>query len=330
MNQMIRDNRFDNIKGLMIFLVLFCHFIEKMYASWQDDVITRYLYYFIYLFHMPVFIFISGYFSKKNDSERYYKNTIGNCLIPYILFNFIYCLIGSRGDIWGSLLGFTYPQWTLWFLLSLFLWRVLIKPVSMIKGAFYLSILLSLYVGFTKLGGFLALARTFSFLPYFLAGYLLPEQYVEKVRSMKKIYACFAFALAVVSLLVIQRLGVGISALYMSVPYNGMSGIASIGIRLLILLTGFLCIGGFISIISEKHSIVSIIGKNSILIYLVHSGIIRAIMKISAIKINNGLVSIAFAAVFSVTICLLFGNEPIAKAYRFIIGSISNVLLKRE
>lgn len=314
----------------MIFLVLFCHFIEKMYTSWQDDVIIRYLYYFIYLFHMPVFIFISGYFSKKNNSEKYYKNTISNCLIPYIIFNFLYCLMGSKGDILGSLLGFTYPQWTLWFLMSLFLWRLLVKPISMFKSAFFLSVLLSLYVGFTKLGDFLSLARTFSFFPFFIAGYLLPEQYIEKIRSLKKLYAFFAFALAVASLLVIQKFGVRISALYMSTPYSGMSGIASIGIRLLIIATGFLCIGGFISIISEKHSIISSIGKNSVLIYLVHSGIIRALKKVFAIKIKNGLVCIAFAVFFSVTICLLFGNEPISKAYRFIIDRISNAFLKKE
>ena len=167
MNQMVRDNRFDNLKGIMIFLVLFCHYIEKMYASWQDDLFTRYLYYFVYLFHMPVFIFISGYFSKKNNSDNYYKKTISNCLIPFLLFNLLYSLMGSRGNVLDSLLGFTYPQWTLWFLLSLFLWRVIVKPISLFKGAFFLSVLLSLYVGFTELGGFLSLARTFGFLPYF-------------------------------------------------------------------------------------------------------------------------------------------------------------------
>ena len=174
------------------------------------------------------------------------------------------------------------------------------------------------------------MARTFSFFPFFIAGYLIPEHYIEKVRSMKKVYAFLAFALAIVSLLVIQKLGVGISALYMSRPYNGMSGIASIGIRLLIIATAFLCIGGFISLASEKHSMISVIGKNSILIYLVHSGLLLALTKVSALKIDNGLVCIAFAAVFSVTICLLFGNEPIARVYRSIIGCISNVLIKRD
>ncbi len=330
MNQAVRDNRFDNLKGVMIFLVLLCHFIEKMYTSWQDDIITRYLYYFIYLFHMPVFIFISGFFSKKNDSDDYYKKTISNCLIPYILFNFLYRMMGSGGNVLTSLLGFTRPKWTLWFLVSLFLWRIFIKPISMFKGAFYLSVLLSLYVGFTELGKFLALARTFGFLPYFLAGYLIPEAYIENVRKLKKGYALFAFAFAAVSLLVIQKTGAEISALYMSTPYKDMSGSALPGVRLLILATGFICISGFILIASEKHSIITVMGKNSILIYLVHSGIIRVLVKNSPIQIHNGLTCIGFAVAFSVIICLLFGNDPVAGVYRSLISHISNGLIKKE
>ena len=314
----------------MIFLVLFCHFIRRMYASWYFDVITRNLYGFVYLFHMPVFIFISGYFSKNNHSDNYYKKTISRCLIPYLLFDFIYSLIDSGGDIWGSLLGLTTPQWTMWFLLSLFFWRIIVKPFSMFKGAFFLSVLLSLYVGFTEMGSFLSLARTFSFFPYFLAGYLISEQSIEKVRSMKKAYALLCFAFAIVVLIVIQKLDVGFSALYMSSPYKDMSGIASVGVRFLLLVSGFLCIGGFLSIIPEKQSIVSIIGKNSILIYLVHSRIILALMMIPAIQMHNGLASIVFAAVFSAAICLLFGNDRIAGVYHSVIGHISNVFIKKE
>ena len=332
MIQMKRDNKFDSLKGIMILLVLFCHYIEKMYPAWQDDSITRYLYYFVYLFHMPVFIFISGYFSKKNNSDDYYKKTISNCLIPYVLFNLLYCLVSSRGDIVNSLLQLPYPQWTLWFLLSLFLWRLLLRPVSMFRGAFLLSILLSLYIGFTEMGNFLSLARTFSFFPYFLAGYLIPEQAIEKVRSLNKAVILILFAFAVISLLLIQKLGVSISALYMSTPYMylGMSGMASVGVRIFLLVTGFICIMGFIALAPEKYSFLSLFGKNSVLIYLVHSGIIRFLMHVSAISVDNGLLSVCFAVVFSFAVCVLFGNEPVVKIYRSVIGYVSRVFVKNK
>lgn len=326
----MRDNRFDNLKGIMIFLVLIGHFIESMYASWQYDLVTRYLDFFIYLFHMPVFVFISGFFSKKNDSDRYYRKTMTNCLIPYLLFNFIYGLIDFNGSIGGSIAGILYPKWTLWFLLSLFMWRLMVKPFSMLKGAFWLSVLLSLYTGFTRMDVFMSLSRTFCFFPFFLGGYLIPEQFIEKIRSLNKIYAVFAFLFAVVSLIVIQSLGVEISALHMSIPYGGTTRIGSVGERLLILVTGFVCIAGFVLVISDKASIISMIGRNSIIVYLIHSGILRALIIAFPDNINNGSVCVGLAVVFSVIVCLLFGNEFSARVYHAIMARIIGLIMKHD
>lgn len=57
-----RDYLFDNYKVFLIFLVVIGHFIEPSYTN------NEFLYtlkWFIFSFHMPAFIFISGYFSKR-------------------------------------------------------------------------------------------------------------------------------------------------------------------------------------------------------------------------------------------------------------------------
>lgn len=58
-----RDYLFDNIKGLLIFLVVFGHLIS--YSSFKKIHSIDFIYLSIYIFHMPIFVFISGYFSKK-------------------------------------------------------------------------------------------------------------------------------------------------------------------------------------------------------------------------------------------------------------------------
>lgn len=314
----------------MIFGVVFCHFIDALYLSWEDDPVTRYPYYFFCLFLMPVFIFVSGYFSKKSDSDEYYRKTISNCLIPYLLFDFIYGLFEFNGSVWGSAAAILYPRWTLWFLLSLFMWRIMVKPVSLIRGAFWLSVLFSLFVGFTEMGVFMSLSRTFGFFPFFLAGYLIPEQYIEKVRKMNKWNAAFALAFAVGSLFVIQSLEVDISALHMILPYEDTSSFVQAGERLLILVTGFVCIAGFVLVISDKKSIISMIGKNSIVIYLFHSRLLRVLMKIFPDNISNGLICIGLAAVFSVTVCLLLGNEYSARVYHTVMNFITGLFVKNS
>ena len=66
---------FDYLKFFLIFFVVFGHMIEK----YIENPVMRAIYFFIYSFHMPVFIFISGMFAKY-DKKR--------CL-RYLLIYFI-------------------------------------------------------------------------------------------------------------------------------------------------------------------------------------------------------------------------------------------------
>ena len=70
----------DNFKVLLIFLVVFNHIIA--FNLVKVDTVVRYVWYAITIFHMPAFIFVSGYLSKK--PQNVLKN-FKNLLIPYIM-----------------------------------------------------------------------------------------------------------------------------------------------------------------------------------------------------------------------------------------------------
>ena len=57
---MERDNRIDTLKGVLVTLVVFGHCF--IYGSPMDGMKTN-LSNWIYLFHMPFFVFLSGYFT---------------------------------------------------------------------------------------------------------------------------------------------------------------------------------------------------------------------------------------------------------------------------
>lgn len=77
-----RDARFDNLKGILIFLVVFGHLLELVggpAAAW--------LYRLIYSLHMPAFVFCSGWFARF-DAERFFRRL----LYPYLVYQTLYLL----------------------------------------------------------------------------------------------------------------------------------------------------------------------------------------------------------------------------------------------
>ena len=61
-----RDPYFDNLKFILILLVVLGHFTTLNLNNLHLASISN----IIYSFHMPIFIFISGYFSKHIDRQR--------------------------------------------------------------------------------------------------------------------------------------------------------------------------------------------------------------------------------------------------------------------
>lgn len=88
-----RDNSFDFLKGFLIILVVVGHAIHLNYGenSWSNPVFN-----IIYTFHMPFFIFISGYFfqsSLKRNFKELILNKFERLLIPAIINSLIILLI---------------------------------------------------------------------------------------------------------------------------------------------------------------------------------------------------------------------------------------------
>ena len=118
----------DNIKVFLIFLVVFNHLIAM--ALIRQSEVYRHVWYAITIFHMPAFVFVSGYLSKHPQNQM--KN-FRNLLMPYILGYtmswFTYNWNGQHMDF--ELLR---PSGTvMWYLLALFFYRLTIEAFSRIR-----------------------------------------------------------------------------------------------------------------------------------------------------------------------------------------------------
>ncbi|MES3695799.1 acyltransferase family protein [Mammaliicoccus sciuri] len=88
-NEKERDHYFDNARFFLIVLVVFGH-LTRSYVN--DSHIFKALYMFIYSFHMPAFVLISGFFAKGVGKPGYIKKITIKLLLPYLIFQLFYGL----------------------------------------------------------------------------------------------------------------------------------------------------------------------------------------------------------------------------------------------
>ena len=90
-----RDLSFDYMKGVLIFLVVWGHLISFCMSN-DSDIYFDSLRKFLYSFHMPLFVFISGWFFR-NDTVTGFLSIVkkqgSRLLIPQFTFVFIGFLI---------------------------------------------------------------------------------------------------------------------------------------------------------------------------------------------------------------------------------------------
>jgi len=89
MNTNSRDYSLDYIKGILIYLVVLGHCI---YWRNNENAICTATAEYIYSFHMPFFIFLSGYFFSKNKATNFsnlIKRQTRRLLVPHFFFNLV-------------------------------------------------------------------------------------------------------------------------------------------------------------------------------------------------------------------------------------------------
>lgn len=181
---MKRDPYMDNLRCLLIILVVLAHFISKLSSI---DVYQN-LHNFIYLFHMPLFVFVSGYFSKRMVKNGVFQSSkLISLFWMFILFkgatHLIYCIYNQFYSI--KLLEVSSAPW---YLLSLCLWYLMIPVIRNYKPKVVLTIsfVIAILVGFDQtIGTFLSLSRTIVFFPFFLIGYYLSHDQLNNLLDKK-------------------------------------------------------------------------------------------------------------------------------------------------
>ncbi len=177
-----RDAFFDNAKYLAIVLVAVGHAWEPLR---QGSRAVTALYMFVYAFHMPAFIIVSGYFSRTFDgSPARIGRLVTGVAVPYVVFETAYTYFtrwtSQDPDRPVSLLD---PLYLTWFLAALFVWRLTTPLWRLVRWPLALALVIAMAATTApSIGHDLDLQRTLQFLPYFVCGLLLRPEHFRLVR----------------------------------------------------------------------------------------------------------------------------------------------------
>jgi len=272
----------DNARWIAITLMVVGHAILKLIED-SDSAYAMYL--FIYAFHVPIFVAVSGYFAKSGPpGTRQLQRLLTDIVFPYVIFETIWT--GVRWLLGGSFnLDYSTASWTLWFLLALFVWRITLPYLVMLRYPLLISIVLSISVGYIdQIDSTFTLSRTIGLLPFFVFGWQL-RQWKLTDRWLKlstpsiwkwrgAALALFAGAYLLISINIdsLRELKVRTFLLY-DEGYSlfGYPEFWAGGVRLGLMLLAFALIVAFLLLVPRRATWFTPFGAATMYIYLLHS-----------------------------------------------------------
>lgn len=208
----MRSSYIDNLKSVLIFFVVIGHFAEA--ALSQSDVFKS-MFIWLYFFHMPLFIFISGFLSKRltQNKERTLQKSFEYFTL-YLIMKFSLSLVKSfctGKEIAFSLFSETSVPWYLFAMILMYLTSFALRNFNQ-KLVFGLFVVLALFVGYDKeVRDFFVLSRFIVFYPFFILGLNCTEATLKKLKSLK-----FLLPLAIIVILG----SIAIAYLYPDIVYE--------------------------------------------------------------------------------------------------------------
>ena len=324
-SQCMRDSYFDNLKGILILLVVIGHFIlpmDKTRPVWS-------LFYIIYLFHMPMFAMVSGYFSKGMYKDGEFKmERFLRILWLYILFKMAVHITENlaAGTSFMKPIDFFFEGGSPWYLLAMMWWYLSIPFANKFKPGVVIitTFMISIFSGYqVSLGDDLAMCRTLAFAPFFYAGYYLKKEQVEKFRNAncKWIFPVCAVVLTIVFVLGNQQMFGQVRRFVYGMNYRDTNeALFAWGgpIRIVHYACTTVFILAIMAVTTSKKTIFTKIGQRTLPIYILHR-LLRDMMEYWGFYLvftSQYRRNVAFVVALAILTTFVIGNPWVDAAFR--------------
>ena len=286
------DYWYDNIKAFLIISVVVGHFASGGAGGGFgiDGTWVSMLKKFIYVYHMPVFMIVSGRFAKSRINNDDWPKVFSKVIVPYItcqLMMLIVCCV-VKDEILAKSFTFLNPLYGMWYMLNVGVYTIITAKLKDKKWLFAVSLAAALLVGFCLsilYGGF---HRMVCYYPFFLFGYYTAGMKFDFCKKpwFRTLAAVLFIALA--AYIFIRGKYVNYSLLSMNKSYWYIAKathttvfrvfINAIGRYIMAFVFFFITLG----IMPTKKTFFSDVGKYSLYVYVLHLYIVIPLRNIDS------------------------------------------------
>jgi len=329
---------FDNAKYILITLVVLAHFISPFKS---DHNVVKAIWVVINTLHMPTLIFISGFFAKSYLKKPgvIKVQRPATYLILYLAAQLLFGVFEEIFKIEDVSLSVLSARSSLWFLQCLVIWYILLPildkfdPKWVMIGAFVAGLL----IGYdSKVGHLSSLSRVFAHLPFFMLGYYLKQEHIEKLfdKRVKITGAAVFVTICIIALLISPDLSTRLitcSYKYMAIPgVRDLPFVLRWFPRALFYIAALLLGASLLAWVPRKKVFFTELGSRTLQVYILHRFPYMFELKYNLWKPFNNFFGIVFFMIIAVVAAYFLSHKVLAYPFDFLQGIKINKFLKKE
>lgn len=273
-----------NLRFMLIVCVFIANAIEPLIGTMPE---LKSLFVWIFTFHMPLFVFVTGYFARSNLNGRAGWTVMKQIGIQYVIFQSLYSLLDvTLFHVPGMKHSFFIPYLLLWFLIGHLIWRAILMLFNrwQVRHPVILAAIIGIAAGFLPIdGAWLGLSRTLVYLPFFAFGYVFRDDAFQRFAAsrFRKLAAGLSVGLLIVLLLwpnVLHSEWLMNHMTFRELGWLEQSPWYAIGMRLFIYALEIVASVAFLAWVPLRTGWITGLGRRTLYVFLLHGLIIRLLV----------------------------------------------------
>lgn len=325
-----RDPWLDNTKLVLVTLVVVGHSLVMLRETSGGD----WIYTFLYFWHIPAFVLVTGYFSHSFVwDRRHFRALLTGVVLPYLLFEpALYVFRSALGEELSDPLWLV-PHWSMWYLPVLFLWRLATPILRLHWVVLPLAVVASLVGGLWSLQ-ILCVARALGLLPFFVLGLLLARR---GLSWLARPWAAWAGLAAMSVIFVLARFTdewARTAFLYYDAGYVdlGWSPLPAVWVRLVVMLIGVVGALSVLAMVPRGRTWFTGLGGATLVAYLFHGFAVKAVAATSWSAWATDHLALGFAVTVAgaVAVALTLASGPVSRRLAWAVDPVGSWLRLRR